>query len=76
VGPTEGGGGVKASPIPEWVIWGGALEMAKQHGEDAGTWAAMRADELLAKGDIDGHRTWCRIVARLEELLTVERTLN
>jgi hypothetical protein len=76
LGAAKGAGGVKVPPIPEWVIWGGALEMAKQHGEDAGTWAAMRADELLAKGDLDGHRTWCQIVARLEDLRTAERTLN
>ena len=33
--------------------------------------AAMRADELLAKGDMDGAGTWRRVLAAVKEL---ERT--
>jgi hypothetical protein len=31
--------------------------------------AAMRADELLAEGDIDGQRIWMRILRTVDELL-------
>ena len=32
--------------------------------------AAMRADEMLAKGDMDGLAAWKRIVKAVEELLS------
>ena len=30
--------------------------LIKEHGEDAAIFAAMRADELLDEGDLDGQR--------------------
>jgi hypothetical protein len=36
---------------------------------DAPIHAAMRADELLERGDLDGARAWRLIVARTRELL-------
>lgn len=42
--------------------------MADKHGEDAATEAAMKADELLAKGDIEGRRIWLRIIRAIEWL--------
>ena len=42
--------------------------LVDQHGEDAGLEAAMRADRLLAAGDMDGKRAWVRIIAAVEEL--------
>ena len=35
-------------------IWQAAGVMVKRYGEDAATEAAMRADELLDEGDMDG----------------------
>ena len=35
-------------------IFASANELIKQHGEDAPIHAAMRADELLEVGDLDG----------------------
>lgn len=43
------------------------------HGhEDAPIHAAMRADEMLEKGDLDGYAVWKRIVKAVEELVRVE----
>jgi len=33
----------------------------------------MRADELLAAGDLDGQAVWKRILAAVDELLSGER---
>ena len=35
--------------------------------------AAMRADECLAAGDMEGEAVWLRIVKAIEELLSEER---
>lgn len=41
-----------------------------QHGDEAPIHAAMRADELLDKGDLDGAAVWRRIVGAINELLS------
>ena len=46
---------------------------ADQHGEDAPIHAAMRADELMAKGDLDGQAIWRLILKAIDELLAIER---
>ncbi len=40
----------------------------KHHGEDAPIHAAMNADAMLDKGDLDGVATWRRILRAVEEL--------
>ena len=40
--------------ISDREIWQAAGAMVKRYGEDAATEAAMRADELLDEGDMDG----------------------
>ncbi len=40
----------------------------KQHGQDAPIHAAMRADAMLDKGDLDGYAVWKRILRAVEEL--------
>ncbi len=40
----------------------------KQHGEDASIHAAVRADAMLDKGDLDGYAVWKRILKAVEEL--------
>ena len=47
--------------------------LVKQHGEDAPIQAAMRADAMLEKGDMEGCAVWKRIVKAIEELLSEER---
>ncbi len=54
-------------------IYRSANELIKQHGEDAPILAAMRADELMETGDMDGRAVWLRIVKAIEELVSEER---
>ncbi len=44
----------------------------EQHGEDAPIHAAMRADAVLEKGDLDGVLVWKRILRAVEELVRKE----
>ena len=53
-------------------IYRAATVLIDQHGDDAPVEAAMRIDELLDKGDLDGRAVWQRILAAVEELLTTE----
>ena len=48
--------------IPDKEIYQAATILIKRYGDDAPIQAAMRADELLEKGDLDGQRVWIRIV--------------
>ena len=47
--------------------------LIEQHGEDAPIHAAMRADELLEAGDLDGLAVWKRVLTAIDELLSKER---
>ncbi len=58
--------------IPDLDIYRSAQALVKQHGEDAPIEAAMRADAMLEKGDLDGYAVWKRIVRAVEELQRVE----
>ncbi len=59
--------------ITDIDIYRAADEFIKQHGEDAPLHAAMRADELMEAGDMDGRAVWLRIVMAIEELPAKER---
>ncbi len=48
-------------------IWRSAAMLVKHHGDEAPIHAAMRADELLDAGDIDGQRVWLRILSVVKE---------
>ena len=50
--------------------------MVRKHGSEATLQAAMRADELLDQGDLDGAAVWRRIVKAVEELLNTERPIS
>ena len=54
-------------------IFRSANELIKQHGDAAEIEAAMRADECLAAGDMEGVAVWKRIIKAIEELLSEER---
>ncbi len=47
---------------PDRDIYRAANELIEQHGEAADIEAAMRADECLAAGDMEGEAVWLRIV--------------
>ncbi len=49
-------------------LWRAANVMIKRYGDGAATEAAMRADEFLDQGIIDGQRLWMRIMQTIEEL--------
>jgi hypothetical protein len=48
--------------------------LIKQHGDEAPIQAAMKADEMLDKGDMDGKAVWIGIMEAVEELLSDQRT--
>ena len=54
-------------------IYRSANVLVKRHGPDAPIHAAMRADAMLEKGDLDGYAVWKRILRAVEELLRAER---
>jgi len=47
--------------------------MLRQHGSEASIHAAMRADELLDQGDLDGQRVWLRVIKAIAKLMVTER---
>ncbi len=49
-------------------IYRSANLLVKRHGQDAPIQAAMRADAMLDKGDLDGYAVWKRIVRAVGEL--------
>ena len=54
-------------------IYRSANVLVKRHGQDAPIHAAMRADAMLDRGDLDGYAVFKRIVKATEELLSKER---
>ncbi len=58
---------------PDLDIYRSANELIKQFGDAADIEAAMRADELMEAGDMEGRAVWLRIVKAIEELLSEER---
>ncbi len=54
--------------IPDIDIYRVANLLVKRHGRDASIEAAMRADAMLDKGDLDGYGVWKRILRAVEEL--------
>ena len=54
--------------IEDKEIWACAHHLIRQYGDAATFHAAQRADELLAKSDLEGQRTWLRILRRINEL--------
>ena len=54
-------------------IYRSANVLVKQHGHDAPIHAAMRADAMLDKGDLDGYAVWRRVLRAVGELLRAER---
>lgn len=53
-------------------IYRAANELIKHHGDDAAIYASMRADELLANGDLDGQRVWLKIIKVIDGLQSHE----
>ncbi len=62
------GSGDAIAVVDETDIYRSANLLIKQHGEVAGIYAAMQADECLDKGDLDGKVVWLAAVKAIEEL--------
>ncbi len=61
---------------PDLDIWRSANTILEQHGQDAPIHAAMRADAMLEKGDLDGYAVWRRILRAVEELQRADPALG
>ena len=55
--------------LTDWELWACANHYVSAHGEDAPIIAALRADELLADGDLDGADNYLAIIQRIHALL-------
>ena len=56
--------------IPDIDIHRSAWLMIRRYGDDAAAQAAMRGDELLDKGDLDGMLVWHAIITAIRRLQT------
>ncbi len=54
--------------IPDLDIYRSANVLATRHGADAPIHAAMRADAMLDKGDLDGYAVWKRVLRAVGDL--------
>ena len=54
--------------ISEREIWQSASVMIKRHGAEAAIQAAMRVDQMLEAGDVDGAATWKAIMRAIGDL--------
>ena len=54
-------------------IYRSANLLIERYGEDAQIHAAMSADKMMAKGDLDGFAVWRLIIKAVDELLSVEQ---
>jgi hypothetical protein len=54
--------------IPDLDIHRSAWLMIRRYGDDAEAQAAMRGDELLDKGDLDGMLVWMAIISAIRRL--------
>jgi len=55
--------------IQEIDVWRAAKVLVDQHGDEAPIQAAMRVDDMLERGDLEGRRVWKKILEAVEELL-------
>ena len=49
-------------------IFRSAAAFIEQHGDEAPIHAAMKADAMLDRGDVDGRAVWLRIVDAIEDM--------
>ena len=58
--------------VSDLDIYRSAHVLIREHGQDALIEAAMRADAMLEKGDLDGYAVWKRILRAVGELQETE----
>ncbi len=54
--------------LSDLEIYRAAQATITGYGDEAGIHAAMRADELMAEGDMEGRAVWHRIERAIDEL--------
>ena len=55
--------------VAEIDIWRAAKLLIDQHSDEAPIFAAMKADAMLDKGNMDGRAVWLKVLKAVEELL-------
>ena len=50
-------------------VFRSAQLLVEKHGDEALIYAAMKADDMLEHGDLDGQAVWMRILGAVKELL-------
>ena len=58
--------------IPDLDIYRATQVLVKYHAQDAPIEAAMYADAMLERANLDGYAVWKRILRAVEELQRVE----
>ncbi len=58
--------------ISDLDVYRSAQLLVERHGDGATIEAAMKADAMLEKGDIDGRSAWLRILRAVKELLLAQ----
>ena len=59
--------------VADIEVYRSAQVLIREHGEDADLEAAIRADAMLAKGDLEGPAVWKRIVRAVLEVQRKEQ---
>jgi len=54
--------------VDDLDIYRSAVAFIKQHGDEAPIHAAMKADAMLERGDMDGRAVWLRIVDAIRDM--------
>ena len=49
-------------------VFRSAVALINQHGDEAPIHAAMKADDMLERGDMDGRAVWLRIVDAIKDM--------
>ena len=60
--------------VTDWEIWACAAKLRADYGDlDGSIRAAMRADAMLEKGDVEGYGVWIRIMGCIPKLGALAR---
>ncbi len=55
--------------ISDLDVYRSAQLLVEKHGDEARIEAAMKADDMLERGDLDGQAVWLRILEAVRKLL-------
>lgn len=58
----------EAATVSDLDVYRSARLLIDQHGDEAPIHAAVQADAMLERGDLDGSAVWRRVVAVIKEL--------